>query len=54
MDTTNLRLIIVDAEPAHAEAIRRAFEAAGIAVEIIRDKNGLAMFSIPNGYKVIC
>lgn len=27
---------------------------SGIAVEIIRDKNGLAMFSIPNGYKVIC
>ena len=26
----------------------------GIAVEIIRDKNGLAMFSIPNGYKVVC
>jgi hypothetical protein len=26
----------------------------GVAVEIIRDKNGLAMFSIPNGYKVVC
>lgn len=26
----------------------------GIAVEIIRDKNGLSMFSIPNGYKVVC
>lgn len=26
----------------------------GIAVEIIKDKNGLAMFSIPNGYKVVC
>ena len=26
----------------------------GVSVEIIRDKNGLAMFSIPNGYKVVC
>jgi hypothetical protein len=26
----------------------------GIAVEIIKDKNRLAMFSIPNGYKVVC
>ncbi len=34
MDATNLRIIIVDDEPAHAEAIRRAFEAADIAVEI--------------------
>jgi hypothetical protein len=27
---------------------------SGIAVEIIRDKNGLAMFTVPNGYKVVC
>ena len=34
MDVTSLRIIIGDDEPAHAEVIRRAFEAAGIAVEI--------------------
>ena len=27
---------------------------AGVTVEIIRDKNGLSMFSIPNGYRVVC
>lgn len=27
---------------------------SGVAVEIIRDKNGLAMFTVPNGYKVVC
>ncbi|MFZ1507433.1 MAG: PAS domain S-box protein, partial [Anaerolineae bacterium] len=34
MDATHLRIIIGDDEPAAAEAIRRAFEAADIAVEI--------------------
>ncbi len=29
MDRARLRILIVEDEPAHAEAIRRAFEAAG-------------------------
>jgi len=36
MAATDLRIIIVDDEPAHAEAIRLAFAAADIAVEIER------------------